>query len=113
MGKGLTRLRTFRIDRKGDGGERDMNRPDVTFGVERDSSGKMRRRKGKGGEKKWQVYQGEATIRDGDGGEEDKAGVGDGVEIFQGEMRRNAGEGEARIGGEEDGVESDRTWSRG
>ena len=41
MGKGLARLRTFRIDRKEDGGERDMNRPDVTFGVERDSSEKM------------------------------------------------------------------------
>ena len=52
-------------------------------------------------------------IWDGDDGEESKAGVGDGVEIFQGEMRGNAGGGEARIGGEEDGVESDRTWSGG
>ena len=76
--------RDFRIDRKDDEGEKEMNRADVNFGVERESSGKARRRKGKGEEKKWQVYQGEATVRDGDGGEEGKAGVGDGVEIFQG-----------------------------
>ena len=48
-----------------------------------------------------------------DGGEEGKAGVGDGVEIFQGGMRWNAGEGENQVGGEEDGVESDRTRSGG
>ena len=52
-GKGLTRLWNVRIDRKDDEGEKEMDRPDVNFGVERDGSGKMRRRKGKGGEKKW------------------------------------------------------------
>ena len=91
MGRGVIRRRDFRIVRKDDEGEKEMNRPDVNFGVERNSSGKARRRKGKGKERKWQGYQGEAMIWDGDDGEEGKAGVGDGVESFQGEMRGNAG----------------------
>ena len=79
-GKGLTRLRNFRIDRKDVEGEKEMNRPDVISGWSRIVAEKMRRRKGKrGGGKKWQGYQGEATVRDVDGGEEGKAGVGDGV----------------------------------
>ena len=52
-GKGVIRLRDFRIVRKDDEGEKEMNRLDVNFGVERNSSGKARRRKGKGKERKW------------------------------------------------------------
>ena len=48
-GKGLTRLRNFRIDRKDVEGEKEMNRPDVISGWSRIVAEKMRRRKGKRG----------------------------------------------------------------
>ena len=105
--------RDFRIDRKDDEGEKEMNRPDVSFGVERESSGRRNGGKVKGRKRNGRFTRGGRRSGTGMVGKRARRELVMVQRSSKGEMRGNAGEGDNRIGGEGDGVESGRTRSGG